>query len=59
MTDAALEPNALGQFVGEALAPYKVPTQWEIRKEPLPRNAAGKVIKSVLTGERNLEQIEE
>jgi acyl-CoA synthetase (AMP-forming)/AMP-acid ligase II len=36
--------------VGEALAAYKVPAHWEVRSEPLPRNAAGKVLKRVLAG---------
>ena len=59
IADATIKPETLGEFAGETLAPYKIPTQWEMRVEPLPRNAAGKVIKSVLTGERTLEQIEE
>ncbi len=41
----------LARWVGESLAPFKVPAHWEIRREPLPRNAAGKVQKTVLTGE--------
>lgn len=44
-------PEALADFVAESLAYYKVPAHWEIRSEPLPRNAAGKVMKHVLTGE--------
>ena len=35
----------------EALAPFKVPTVWEVRAEGLPRNASGKVLKTVLAGE--------
>jgi acyl-CoA synthetase (AMP-forming)/AMP-acid ligase II len=27
------------------LAYYKVPEHWEVRTEPLPRNAAGKILK--------------
>jgi hypothetical protein len=27
-----------------------VPTEWEIRREPLPRNASGKVLKDVVRG---------
>jgi steroid-24-oyl-CoA synthetase len=41
---------SLARWVGQALASYKVPAHWEIREEPLPRNAAGKVMKQVLTG---------
>ncbi len=33
-----------------ALAYYKVPSHWELRSEPLPRNAMGKVLRSVLEG---------
>jgi len=40
----------LAAFVGEKLAYYKVPAHWELRDE-LPRNATGKVLKHVLTGE--------
>ena len=53
------DPEALGRFVGEKLAAYKVPAHWEIRREPLPRNAAGKVLKHVLTGEAENQFIEE
>jgi long-chain acyl-CoA synthetase len=44
------DPKALTAWVGETLAAYKVPAHWEIRAEPLPRNAAGKVLKNVLAG---------
>jgi acyl-CoA synthetase (AMP-forming)/AMP-acid ligase II len=44
-------PEALGAFVAERLAAFKVPSLWEIRREPLPRNATGKVLKHVLLGE--------
>ena len=46
-----LDVDALARFAGETLAPYKVPTVWELRTEPLPRNASGKVLKTVLVGE--------
>jgi len=46
---ASLDPDALARFVAERLAYYKVPAHWEIRGEPLPRNATGKVLKNVLT----------
>ena len=36
------DPADLAAWVGERLAPYKVPAHWEIRPEPLPRNAAGR-----------------
>ena len=47
---ARIETDALARFVGESLAAYKVPSLWELRGEPLPRNAAGKVLKEVLRG---------
>lgn len=46
-------------WVGETLAYYKVPEFVEIRTEPLPRNATGKVMKHVLTGEAENTFIEE
>jgi long-chain acyl-CoA synthetase len=41
----------LMRWAGETLAPYKVPTVWELRADALPRNASGKVLKTVLVGE--------
>ncbi len=41
-------PEDLAHWCEEVLAPYKVPTLWEIRLDPLPRNAAGKVVKREL-----------
>jgi acyl-CoA synthetase (AMP-forming)/AMP-acid ligase II len=40
----------LARFVAERLAAFKVPARIELRGEPLPRNAAGKVMKPVLVG---------
>jgi acyl-CoA synthetase (AMP-forming)/AMP-acid ligase II len=45
------EPGALAEFVRGRLAAFKVPVHWELREAPLPRNAAGKVMKPVLVGE--------
>ena len=45
--------------MGETLAPFKVPSLWDIRSEPLPRNASGKVLKTVLTGEADDHLIDE
>jgi len=56
---ARLDPAELARFVGEALAPFKVPAHWEVREELLPRNAAGKVLKNVLTGEASNVFVEE
>lgn len=54
-----IDIDALGAWVGEALAPFKVPSLWTIRAEPLPRNASGKVLKTVLTGETEDDLIDE
>ncbi|MCY1184045.1 hypothetical protein D9M73_247080 [compost metagenome] len=35
-------------FIGQRLAAYKVPAQVHIQREPLPRNASGKVVKAEL-----------
>ena len=48
---AAPDAESLAAWCGEILAPFKVPSEWEFRSEPLPRNPAGKVLKQVLTGE--------
>jgi len=49
-----IDTEQLATWCAEALAAYKVPSRWEIRAEPLPRNATGKIVKGVLTGEREL-----
>jgi acyl-CoA synthetase (AMP-forming)/AMP-acid ligase II len=54
-----VDSDELAKFCGEAFANFKVPTQWEIRSEPLPRNAAGKVLKNVLSGEAKIDVIDE
>jgi len=50
---------ALREWVAETLADYKVPRYIEIRRESLPRNATGKVLKNVLSGERENPFIQE
>lgn len=42
--------DELSRWVEGRLAYFKVPAHWEFRREPLPRNATGKVLKHVLTG---------
>jgi acyl-CoA synthetase (AMP-forming)/AMP-acid ligase II len=42
-------PEALARWCAERLAYFKVPAHWQVRCEPLPRNATGKVLKRVLT----------
>ncbi len=49
----------LREWVAEALAYYKVPSRWEVRREPLPRNATGKVLKQPLREARDSMFIEE
>jgi len=46
-----LDAAALAEWVAGALAAFKVPAHFELRSEPLPRNATGKVLKGVLAGE--------
>jgi long-chain acyl-CoA synthetase len=41
-------PAELRSFVAETLADFKVPTYITISEEPLPRNASGKLLKTVL-----------
>ncbi len=57
--DAAVTTDELAAFVGETLAPHKVPAHWEIRTEPLPRNATGKILKQVVAGNAENTFIEE
>jgi acyl-CoA synthetase (AMP-forming)/AMP-acid ligase II len=56
---ATIDTEELADWVGEALAAYKVPAHWEVREEPLPRNAPGKVLKNVLVGEAENSFVEE
>ncbi len=56
---ASVDAEQLAEWTRETLAAYKVPSAWEIRSEPLPRNAAGKVLKNVLSGETESRQIDE
>jgi long-chain acyl-CoA synthetase len=41
----------LADWCRQALPPYKVPTSWRIGKDPLPRNAAGKVLRNLLVAQ--------
>jgi len=56
---AAPDPEAIRAFAATKLAYYKVPEIVEIRREPLPRNATGKVMKHVLAGEGQNTFVEE
>ncbi len=54
-----VEPEAVAAFAAETLSGHKVPSLWEVRSEPLPRNATGKVLKGVLRGDQEITQVEE
>jgi long-chain acyl-CoA synthetase len=41
-------PESLRAWVADRLAYFKVPAEWELRTEALPRNASGKVMKHLL-----------
>jgi acyl-CoA synthetase (AMP-forming)/AMP-acid ligase II len=56
---AAIDLEQVKAFVGATLAYYKVPAHVEVRTEPLPRNATGKVMKHVLLGEAENTFVEE
>jgi acyl-CoA synthetase (AMP-forming)/AMP-acid ligase II len=51
--------EALQRWVADALAYYKVPSLWETREKPLPRNATGKVLKNALRDAQDSTFIEE
>jgi acyl-CoA synthetase (AMP-forming)/AMP-acid ligase II len=57
--DSLLTEDDVRAFCAETLASYKVPEQVELRTEPLPRTANGKVMKQVLAGEAENTFIEE
>jgi acyl-CoA synthetase (AMP-forming)/AMP-acid ligase II len=42
---ATASVEELRTWCREAMAGYKVPTQWVIRRDPLPRNPSGKIVK--------------
>ena len=48
---ASLTEQDVREWVGEALATFKVPTYVELTDDKLPRNASGKLLKNVLRGE--------
>ena len=45
--------------MAESLAYFKVPAHVEVRSEPLPRNATGKVLKHVVSGDAENSFVEE
>ena len=48
---AKVTEEKLRAFVGEHIAAFKVPVKIELRTEPLPRNANGKILKRQLKDE--------
>ena len=54
-----LSAEEMQGWVADSLAYYKVPSQWEPRNEPLPRNATGKVLKNALRDAQDSTFIEE
>jgi acyl-CoA synthetase (AMP-forming)/AMP-acid ligase II len=57
--DQAIPTQELQRWVADARAYYKVPSLWETRKLPLPRNATGKVLKNALRDAQDSMFIEE
>jgi acyl-coenzyme A synthetase/AMP-(fatty) acid ligase len=49
--DSPLTADEVRAFCALTIASYKVPEQVELRTEPLPRTANGKVMKQVLAGD--------
>jgi acyl-CoA synthetase (AMP-forming)/AMP-acid ligase II len=47
-----VDVESVRRWCAAELAYYKVPEHWEVRNEPLPRNAAGKILKDVLRDAR-------
>jgi len=54
-----VDVSGVEAFCRDRLAAFKVPSQWEFLHRPLPRNAAGKILKNVLAGEAELQLTEE
>lgn len=54
-----VEPSKLAEWVAEKLSPYKVPAHWEILDKPIPKNAVGKMLKTVLIENRDNPFIED
>lgn len=46
--DATTSEGELADWCRRALPPYKVPTSWDLRTERLPRNPAGKILRTAL-----------
>ncbi|MEU4315007.1 class I adenylate-forming enzyme family protein [Nocardia sp. NPDC024068] len=49
VTDGAVDAEELRAFTAQRLAYFKVPERWTLTREPLPRNATGKVLRREIT----------
>lgn len=56
---AVVDDGTMRDWCTEVLASYKVPAHVQVRLEPLPRNASGKVMKHVLLDDRPSVFVEE
>ena len=50
VANGRVDGPALAAYCRQRIAGFKVPTRWEFREVPLPRNAAGKIRKPELRG---------
>ncbi|MBW2499517.1 MAG: acyl--CoA ligase [Deltaproteobacteria bacterium] len=48
--DESPSAEELEAWCRETLASYKIPTHWDFRRERLPRNPTGKILKNILQG---------
>ena len=54
-----IDTQELEAWVRDRLAYFKVPAHWDLRRDLMPRNAAGKIMKHVLTGDAENPFVEE
>jgi long-chain acyl-CoA synthetase len=55
---ASMSEDDVRAWVRAELADFKVPTYVDVRHDPLPRNASGKLLKNVLRGEGEVSFVE-
>jgi len=56
VVDRELSPQQLGDALRGQLASFAVPSRWQLRREPLPTNDAGKVDKKLLSAQARAER---
>ncbi|WP_406634456.1 class I adenylate-forming enzyme family protein [Amycolatopsis sp. WGS_07] len=49
--ESEVDADSLRAYLGDRLARYKVPTAWFLTRDPLPRNATGKVVRRLVRWE--------